>query len=64
MVTTNGLIAENPSKIKKKYKTGHCSRCNSINLVVKEDMVICNNCNNWTWLDDAIDSCWNGYVSS
>ena len=44
------------------FKLGHCSRCNSNNLEIRDSKVICKDCNNWTWLEDAKHSCWNGYV--
>jgi hypothetical protein len=46
----------------KMYKIGHCSRCNSQNIEVTTDKVICRDCNDWAWFEDAIFSCWNGYV--
>lgn len=58
------LIAKETSQDikKKKFKIGHCSRCNSTNLSVMGNRVICNDCNDWQWLEDAIDSCWNGFI--
>lgn len=47
----------------KQFKSGHCSRCNSQNIIVVNNKVICQDCNDWAWLEDAIDSCWNGYTN-
>jgi ribosomal protein S27AE len=45
-----------------KFKFGHCSRCSSTNLsIIHKEQVVCNDCGDWIWLEDAVNSCWNGY---
>ena len=47
-----------------KYKLGCCSRCGSTNIVVHNEIVECMDCHDWEWFEDAIDSCWNGYIEA
>ena len=62
MVTVDNRSVDNDTKSDIGFKLGRCSRCNSTNLIISDEKIICNHCNNWTWLDDAKHSCWNGYI--
>ena len=40
------------------YTLGNCSCCNSTNIIITDKKIVCLDCGNWTWLEDAINSCW------
>ena len=45
-------------------RLGTCSCCKSEKITLryseqnKQGMITCDNCGNWTWLEDAKNSCW------
>lgn len=42
-----------------KFTKGHCSCCQSTNIAIKGQIIVCLDCNDWEWFEDAINSCWN-----
>lgn len=39
-------------------RTGCCPCCQSTDLLITAKKVICKSCNNWSWLEDAVNSSW------
>ena len=49
----------------KLFKPGRCPECGSRDeLSCDGEIIECHNndCDAWEWIDNAIDSCWNGYI--
>jgi hypothetical protein len=63
-ITEEGMEYRKWTRSNHKFKPGMCSRCQRTDLTIDTDVGIikCNYCNDWAWLDDAVDSCcWNAY---
>lgn len=59
----DGRRSSKKSETKKIYKTNKCSRCGGTNIGFTDNQVVCLDCHDWAYFDDAINSCWLTAVS-